>query len=171
MIKRKKLNVIDAVIVILLVLVLPAAFRYITGLSGSAFPEEGIPVILKVSAVSEDINETLSGNIRRGNTVIDAESGTFVGYIEKLEREQYLSSSEYFSDETPVPERAYLKMELRCEAVRYGDYYVIGNEKIIIGETYGLCVPGLYFNAECISVSEETQTGGFREILPKLVID
>lgn len=168
MTKRKKLNVVDVFIVILLILAVPTAFRYITGLSGSAFSGEGIPIILRVCVVSDDINEALAGNIRRGSTCVEARSGTFVGYIEELEREQYIASSEYFSDERPVPERAYLKMELRCEAVKYGDYYVIGNQKVIIGETYSLCVPGLYFDAECISVSEEIQPGGFREILPAL---
>lgn len=171
MARRKKPNLVDVVIVILFIFAVPVVLKYIAGLPGSSLSQKGIPVMLRVSFASGDISESLAGGIRRGDTVADADSGGFVGYVEVLEKSAYLASSEYFSDERIVPERVVLEMELRCEAVKYGDYYVIGDKKVIIGETYRLCVPGLYFDAECISVSEDVQPVGIREILPKFATE
>ncbi len=171
MTKRKKLNAVDLIIATSLMVLITVFAKYYLYFPGSFLAEKATPVTLIVSVVTDDIDEGLSKNIRRGDIVSDAESGSFAGCVEALETKIYMASSEHFSDERPVPERVFLKMELRCEALKSGDYYIIGDKKVIIGETYSLCVPELYFEAECISVNEEIQSGGFREILPRLAIE
>ncbi len=159
---RKKLNAVDIIIIVVFVLVVLIFGRYISKNSFDIYAASGSPVVLDISVATGSINESFIGNVKLHDAVADTENGKLLGHIEAIEVSDVYDASEHFSEQRLVPENKTMKIVIRCEAMKYEDYYVIGDKKVIIGDTYRLTSPELYFEAECSTVSEVYSSNIFR---------
>ena len=153
--KRKKLNRIDVVLVVLL---LAALFLYGWHMYGERLQrvrnnahDVRIDVTIDVDAVREGYRD----HIRVGDAVTDA-SGSYIGSVADVSfRELTAELSE--GKEAVYPGYRRMTVTCRCDALYDGNTYRIGERTVVVGETYELAVPQLLFSGICTAV-KQTET-------------
>ncbi len=101
------------------------------------------------------LSEEMTDNVAIGDVVFDYSSGKEIGYVTACDARgaTYTGTS---SDGTPVVSeivgKKVLYITVEASATVYDDGYLVGGVSVRVGEKFGVMLPKLYCDVECIGI-------------------
>ncbi len=137
---KRKLNFVDYVIIVVVLLVLAFGIKFIMGRGSSG--EAGAKIItgkqsVEIVAEAHNILPEVTENLKVGDKCVAQKSFQDAEIIAfDVEEDFDVAAKGDQIVRTPIPERRYVRVVIKGKANRYGPYLDIGNQLLKVGETY-----------------------------------
>ena len=112
--------------------------------------------------IRAEVRKEYYNNISVGDTLIDSESGLFIGHVSKIEYTDHIIHHSTTGSDMEHPEILLVDITFTT-SMNNGSYSVFPVSRIVIGQEYALSSPNLFFKGTCMSVEEtEEEFGGIQ---------